>query len=238
MNARWTLSLALLGISHAASLSYTGNFAQDDDLLTLNFDLASPATVTLRTWSFAGGVNGAGQAIPAGGFAPVLSLFDALGTQDLLATDHDGGPGVCRPRAPDPASGFCWDAYLNLSLAAGSYLLALTEDDNTPNGPTFPDGFLRAGQGNFTGDEFGGPPGSSLILADGSQRTSFWAVDLSGVDAPSDPLPEPSTGILMLLGAALLSFWCRRRSCRRRHPARIFSAACFPMRTQSGIPIP
>jgi hypothetical protein len=188
--------LALLGVGmvaagDASSISYGGNFTQDDNLVTLDFELNSAAAVTLRTWSFAGGTNAFGAIIPAGGFAPVLSVFDEEGMEDLLALDRDGGAGPCGPRGADPGSGFCWDAYLNVSLAAGSYVLALTEDDNTPNGPTFADGFFQSGQGNFSASEFGGPPGSQFILADGSQRTSFWAVDLIGVTIPPPPRRSP-----------------------------------------------
>jgi len=202
MRLAFVLAASLVtAASHAASISYTGNFVQDDDLVTFGFDLASATTVTLRTWSFAGGTDAGGSAIPAGGFAPVLSLFDAGGSQDLLAVDRDGGSGPCGPRAVDPSSGFCWDAYLNLDLAAGSYLLVLTEDDNTPNGPTFADGFFQSGQGNFTAAEFGGPPGAQFILVDGSQRTSSWAVDLIGVAIPT---PEPPPALLLLLCGAYI----------------------------------
>src|SRR5436309_2168188 len=108
-----TVAAMLAATSYGASISYTGNFVQDDDVVILSFDLASPQTVTLRTWSFAGGTNAGGGLVPAGGFAPVLSLFDASGAKDLLAVDRDGGAGPCGARAADPASGFCWDAYLN-----------------------------------------------------------------------------------------------------------------------------
>jgi hypothetical protein len=210
-----TLALVVAGITlcvpSRGSLSYTGNFAQDDNQSVFDFTLASATPVTLRTWSFAGGTNANGMAISPGGFAPVLSLFDAGGEQDLLALDHDGGPGSCGPRAVDIVSGFCWDAYLNLSLVAGSYILVLTEDDNTPNGPTLADGFLRDGQGNFTAGLFGGAPGSAFILADGSQRTNMWAVDLIGVDSQASA-PEPGTTAMLVLGIAMLvsrrRFYC------------------------------
>jgi len=211
-----TMALAIAGItlcapSHAA-LSYTGTFAQDDGQSVFDFTLASATSVTLRTWSFAGGTNAGGMSISPGGFAPVLSLFDAGGEQDLLALDRDGGPGSCGPRAVDTISGFCWDAYLNLPLVAGSYVLVLTEDDNTPNGPTLADGFLRDGQGNFTAGLFGGAPGSSFILADGSQRTNMWAVDLIGVDSQATA-PEPGSAAMLMLGIAFL---LSRR--RLKHP--------------------
>ena len=89
-------------------------------------------------------------------------------------------------------------------LGAGSYTLALTADDNYANGPTYGDGFFRSGQGDFTGPTFRGLPGA-FILADGSQRTPFWAVDILGVDAASVPPPGvPAPPVLVLVAAGIL----------------------------------
>jgi hypothetical protein len=176
----------------AADVSYTGNFSGDGDIFTAGFVLAAPGSVTLRTWSFAGGTNAAGSVIPAGGFAPVVSLFDAAG--NLLQFD-DGGvaPVGCGARAIDPASGFCLDGFIQGVLGPGSYTVILTEWDNTPNGPTLADGFLEDGNGDFTGGPF------FLNAGAGFQRTSAWALDVSGIAAP-----EPSPAILTVL--ALLGF--------------------------------
>ena len=195
----------LLTVSrHAAAdvviASATGAFTQDDNEQVFNFTLAGPATVTMRTWSFAGGTNANGQTIAAGGFAPVLSLFDASGAESLLAFDSGGvAPSACSPRKIDPATGFCLDAYLNEALATGSYTLVLTEYDNTPNGPTLPDGFLEQGNGNFTGGPF------FLNAGSGFQRNADWAVDITS--ASSAPVPEPTTAagilFLVLIGCAV-----------------------------------
>jgi len=202
---RWQLGLVVLlastfdvSASWGDPMSFQGNFTVDDNVTTFDFSLPAITTVTLRTWSFGGGTDGAGDLIPAGGFAPVLSLFSATGTENLLATDYADLSGVCGARHMDPASGFCWDALINTTLGPGSYILALTEDDNTPNGPTLGDGFLRSGMGNFTGPEFLGGPGQ-FILVDGSQRTSAWEVDLVGIPASGGPVPEPASGVLLLV---------------------------------------
>src|SRR5262245_27566926 len=116
---RWlrTVCLALLCFSATAlaDISYTGSLAADDGMFSVDFTLAGAADITLRTWSFAGGTNAAGDVIPAGGFAPVLSLFDSSG--NLLAFD-DGGvaPSACGARNIDPATGFCLDAYIAVSF--------------------------------------------------------------------------------------------------------------------------
>ena len=177
------------GAATAGTISFSGNFNQDDDVWLMVVPLAAPSEVVLSTSSFA-----------AGGFAPVLSVFDQSGL--LLATDNDGGVGGCGPRPVDPATGFCWDAYLDLNLSAGNYLLALSEDDNKPYGPTYSDGFSRAGQGDFTGPAFLGQPGS-FVLVTGAQRTSDFAVQVQTV-------PEPGTEILMLGGLVGLLGLVRR----------------------------
>ena len=180
--------------------SFTGTFSTDDNLQVTGFVVSSLGLVSIETWSFAGGTNGAGQLIPNGGFAPVLSLFSSTGL--LLSSDSEDSPGSCPPRASDPASGFCWDAFLSQSLSPGNYFVVLTEDNNTPNGPLFSDGFSMQGQGNFTGPEFRGQPGS-FILIDGSQRTSAWAFDISGADLAGTP--EPGSGLFVATSLALLA---------------------------------
>src|SRR5271167_5225019 len=91
-------SLAVLGclagsIAQGSSFSFTGTFTQDDQLELFQFTAPS-ASVTLRTWSYAGGTNAAGNVIAAGGFDTVLSLFDATGglmaSSPLIANNDDG----------------------------------------------------------------------------------------------------------------------------------------------------
>ena len=178
--------------------TFTGVFGQDDEQAQFLLTVPAASTVTMQTTSFANG-----------GFAPVLSLFDAGGTQDELALDAGGtAPLNCGARSIDPGSGFCLDGYLQLPLNAGSYLLILTEEDNTPLGSTLPDGFLRQGQGNFTGPEFLGTPGA-FVLFDGSQRTASWSLTIDGADATAvSATPEPALAPVVL--CALLGLLCKR----------------------------
>jgi len=187
----------------AHSQSFMGNLTHDDDKQSFAFTLPVAGQVILRTWSFAGGVNGAGSTIQPGGFAPVLSLFDASGSQNFLASDKNGTPG--KPVSPDPTGNhFAWDAYLNPFLNAGNYLLVLTEDDNVANQPSLGDGFTRDGQGDFTGPVFLGSPGS-FILVDQTQRDSHWAVDLSGVANGRQLSTVPEPGVLSVCAGLLAS---------------------------------
>lgn len=193
------------------ALSFGGNFSSDDQILSIPFILSAPGTVTLNTVSFGGGLDVDGNVISGGGFEPVLSLFEGTGAQNLIGQDTIGGtaPGGCGGRGIDAGSGYCLDAFLEQSLNAGTYLLALTESDNIANGPTFLDGFSKQGQGNFTGTEFTGTPGS-FILFDGSQRSSAYLVNLTG-DNLSTPTPEPFSAGLIAVGFAAAGLIRRKR---------------------------
>ena len=67
-----------IGVAAAGNFSFTGTFSQDDQLQVFLFTAPSASTL-LRTWSYAGGTNAAGQVILPGGFDPILSVFDATG---------------------------------------------------------------------------------------------------------------------------------------------------------------
>jgi len=184
--------------------SFFGNFTQDDDHADFVFTIVSPATVNLESWSYAGGVDRLGNTVPAGGFAPVLSLFDSAG--DLLAFDDGGvvnGTPPCGGRALDAVSGLCLDAYTQAALgSAGNYLVVVTEQDNTPNGPTLADGFALDGTGNFTGGPF--------IDPGGYQRSSYFDFTIGPVDAAA-PVPEPGSGPLLAALLGLVALLARRK---------------------------
>ena len=199
---RAILALALLPISlstGAANFSFTGNFGRDDEVQLFRFAVEGPSlnVVTLLTLSYAGGVNSAGAVVPAGGFDPVISLFDGAGI--LIAEDDDGSNVV------DPVTGLSLDAFLQIGIPAGDYFAALTQSPNFAFGPSLVDGFELAGTGDFAGgfvDVFGNP------------RDSHWALDiLSVASAATFPTVVPEPGILWLLGASLLGLaLCRHRT--------------------------
>ena len=189
----------------ADTVLFSGNFTTDDNLEGFAFTLTGASTVTIRTLSFANG-----------GFEPILTLFDAAG--GLLTQDTTGGtaPGACGPRAIDPVSNFCLDAYIQTPLSAGNYLAFLTEADNVANGPTLADGFLHQGEGNFTGPEFTGNPGS-FVLFDTSQRASDWSVEISGLETTSiSAIPEPGGLPFLLCACAILAFFVKLRIHRNK----------------------
>ncbi len=199
-------------VAQAAALSVTGIFVQDDNVAYIPFVVGSYGQVTIQTWSFGGGVNAAGTAIPSGGFATVLTL---IFPDDSIYSDD--GSHACGSCNIDPVFGGTSDAYINLFLDAGTYRVALTQLDNVPVGPSWTDGVTRSGQGNFTQDfaYSGGPSAPFLLFYDGSKRNGNWAVDIVGEDV-QEQIPEPASLALAALGLVLLA--ASRRTGLRRPP--------------------
>lgn len=192
--------LACSGAAQAIDFSFQGTFLQDDDVQLFTFVVGAPSTVTLRAWSYAGGVNAAGATIARGGFDTNLALFDSTGA--LIGENDDGG---CDLVAADALTGKCWDTYLLLnSLAAGTYTVGIMEFDNSAIGPNLSDGFSRTGDGNFTSGNDGDCAGVAFCdvsHADpGAQRDNHWAFDVNVEQARPQDVPEPSTFALFGVG--------------------------------------
>jgi hypothetical protein len=194
-------ALAAGGAAQATTLSYSGNLTADDSIAAFNFVVPTSGLVTVQTFSYAGGTNGASAVIAAGGFDPSFSLFDAGG---LLIGAQDDATPLCNNVANDPVTNECFDIFFQATLAAGTYLGVITQFDNVANGPNFSDGFTQAGNPFFTA-AFGCEPGQFCdVDADG--RTSFWAAD---VTVPT-VVPLPAAGWLLLSGLAGLGGLRRR----------------------------
>jgi len=187
--------LALHGSAEATSLSFTGTFAEDDDVKLFTFVVGAASTVTLRTYSYAGGTNAASTVIPRGGFDPVLTLFDGLGT--LIGENDDGGASV----GLDLVTGERLDSFLTIALSPGTYTVSITEADNVALGTTLGAGFSREGEGNFTA-VFGCASGSFCDFT-GDQRTHDFAFDVLNIESPAN-VPEPSPFALLGVGLGLV----------------------------------
>lgn len=215
-------TLGFGGVASAADLSFRGAFTQDDEVQLFNFSLRTDSQVTVRTYSYGGGTQSDGTVIAAGGFDPVLSLFNETGR--FIAISDDDASGTV---ATDPSTGQGYDALIDVMLAAGDYTLALTQFDNFPSGANLEDGFKHDGEGNFTNDFTRCETDSSFCDFLGDVRTSQWAFDTSGflplleadeekppVDEPGPQpteVPEPTATVAMAL-AGMLAMAKRRRS--------------------------
>ena len=206
------LMAGLAGNASAASFSFTGTFSADDDVQLFNFTADGTSLVTLRTYSYAGGVQADGNIVSAGGFDPILALFDSAGN---LIDQNDDGSAV----PVDPNTGAAFDTELSLILEAGDYIVAVTQFDNFAVGPTLADGFSAQGDPFFTAG-LGACSNGQFCDVSGvdpfNNRTNEWAFDvLNVVDAVAPPaVPVPAavwlfgSGLLGLVGMA-----------RRRRPA-------------------
>jgi PEP-CTERM motif-containing protein len=162
-----------------------------------NFTVVSPSAMQAVTFSYGGGVNGAGTTILQGGFEPYLSLFDSGGT--FLASTYFGT--TCPSGAnTNSTSGQCYDVALSGgNLAPGSYQLAISAFDNLSFAENLGSGTLADG---FTGL-------GNLALGE----DLHFAVDVELSSAT--PVPEPDA-LLLLAGAGLVLYLQRRRQGRER----------------------
>jgi MYXO-CTERM domain-containing protein len=219
------IATARLGMA-TTNFSFTGTFNFDTDIQIFSFTLAADTpNVTLLTWSSGGGVNAAGDTIAPGGFDPILSMFEADGTEM-----NPSITGSCPPQTLGP--GGCLDVYYPTTLSfpggnwlAGTYYAVLTENENGAVGDlnladpasSFFDTFVL-GLGpntNYTCDPafglvgtppFAGPTDPFCSEFTQTEDTGNWALDILNVDSASQisSVPEPGTAALGLLGLVAL----------------------------------
>lgn len=192
--------------AQAADFSFTGTLPDANAVLFFDFNVGSASTVTLRSYSYAGGVNAAGAVIARGGFDPILSLYNVA--SGLRVGQNDDGS--CSQVATDAVTGVCYDVFFQQSLTPGDYRVALTAFSNF--GP------------ETLGGSFDG--GGSFTDATGDLRNSQFAFDVLGVSTATGPggggpgaIPEPATWLMMLAGFGMLGAALRRRKLSVRFAA-------------------
>ncbi len=188
----------------------TGVFSADNDQQQFQFSIATDSIVSIESISYAGGTFASNPAItaPAGGFDPIVSLFDSTGAFIDDDDDDDDGLGSV---AVDLVTGNAFDAFLQTSLTAGTYTLVVTQFDNFFDGLVGDDisnGFEQDSDPAFT--TFFGCSNGIFCDFDGNNRGNFFAVNIT---ADAQAVAEPTTLALLgfgLVGAGLA--YRRRRS--------------------------
>ena len=190
----------------AANFSYTGQFAYDNDVQLFNFTVGALSTVGLRTYSYAGGTNAAGQTIAQGGFDPIVELFNSAG--QLIGQQDDS---VCGKVGTDSLTRQCWDINLVMQLAPGSYTASLQQYNNYSVSENLADGFYYQGvpNRNFR---------NGFVDEMDVKRNGAWAFDILNVNPAAVPQPAavPEPGSLGLMGAAMIGMTALRRRRARK----------------------
>lgn len=192
--------------ARALTVTQTGTFTGDNQVFQYSFTLPTASPILLYTTSYGGGMNVNGTTSAAGGFVPVLTLFNNAGTP----VTNDGGSGMWRGFGGlDPVTKKYNDAFLSTSLAAGSYTLTLTEFPNVAAG-RLSDGFLFASDPNATGSVCGSASGRFLdsTVAPCAQRTGNYTLNVNTT-------PEPATALLFLPAVAAAFLFRKRLSSSR-----------------------
>ncbi|MCC2616434.1 PEP-CTERM sorting domain-containing protein [Aestuariibacter halophilus] len=191
MFKRLLLGAALLcaGTAQAALINFTGNIANHNDVIRIDFTLLSDAN-NVRVWtdSHDGGVN----------FDPITALWDAAGN---LLDENDDNDSI------DPATQTVFDSGFTLPfLAAGNYTFTIATFNNFAAGSTLADGFSFDSETAIPLSQWCQP-------ANDCNEGTFWSVWLDGVDSATNPgggtpVPAPATLLLMAFGGLLMA---RRR---------------------------
>ena len=187
-----------------SSLSYTGTLASPESVFETTFTLTASDTITFQTWGFGGGTNAAGQVISAGGFDPLIALFNGPVPTATIYVDGSGNPladadnllnppwsfvGNCPP-AGTVAIGVnsdCGDDFMQVALSAGTYTLLLSDANYIPDA-VYDNGALSEGFTDLTAGQ--------IQTCDAGDNTCIspngnYAVDIVSTKADLTPTPEP-----------------------------------------------
>lgn len=205
------LLLGSLGMGQAKAVSYTyaGSFTSDAQVNEYTISIPTAQTVDFFTTSYAGGTNLDGTTSPAGGFAPSVTIFSS---STGMVVDCGAGGITCSGMTMgstqmDPATMQADDVNIFETLAAGTYVVALTENPNVAIG-TLTDGFLTSVDSTLFTDACGGGMFLESDTAPCAQRNGKFALNVGTVPEPATlwlALPVLALGLIFRKGLAARS---------------------------------
>jgi len=193
------LVFGMAGSAGALDFDFSGTFTQDNDIDLLNFTVGMDSTITIFSSSWGNEMGGDGF-VAGAGFDPILAIWDAAGN---LVNEQDDGHNVGSTLSNGVAySHGTWDSYYDAFLTAGSYTASIGQYANFANGSNLSSGFNYDGNPTFT-QAYGSQTYFNGVWSSGDARTGNWDFHILNVaQASHNPVPEPST--ILLMGAGLL----------------------------------
>ena len=173
-------SLGFAGHVNANTLMFSGNIANHNETVRVDFSLAQ-ATTNVRIWtdSYLNNTN----------FDPISALWNA--DTGFLILQNDDNSGIALGQ-----TGF--DSGFSLAeLAAGNYFFTLATFSNFAVGPNITNGFAYDGQTPIALSEWQQP---SNIFGPGG----FWRINFDDTGVPPPPPPPPDISPVPLPAAAWL----------------------------------
>ncbi len=151
---------------------FSGTFENDNDVLLIDFNVASASDITIFSSSW--------QDFDTGlGFDPILALWTGDGT--LIEQQDDGNnSGVTSSNGVEYSHGV-WDSFFSRSLEAGDYIASVVQYDNFARSDQLEDGFIMDSDPNFTRTE-GFGDADNFNDADGDARTGDWEFHILNVE--------------------------------------------------------
>ena len=201
MKAIFTALVATMlfaGSSFALDFDYTGHLPYHNSVLQYSFTAngTSPVTLFSSSWD-------------EGNFDPMLGLWKSDGS--LVQWQDDGGLNGSTLSNGISYSHGGWDSYFTNILTAGSYFVTLSTYYNAPVSNNL--------SGGFSYDSQTPVQISQWVQPANGMRGDYFEFHITGVESAHDdsgnnnnPVPEPSTMLLLGGGLAGLAFWRKKKN--------------------------
>lgn len=183
-------------VSQAASFTFSGNIANHNDIVRVDFSLATDAT-NVRVWTDSFLATEPIQTGPGTNFDPITALWNT--DTGARIGENDDNSSIA------PGQTYFDSGFSLATLAAGNYFFTMATFANFASGDNISNGFRYDAQTPIAIADFDQPANA------GNLRGTFWRINLDGVDSASGPTipipsPIPLPGAVWLFGSALVGF--------------------------------